>query len=183
MKSIKKVAIAILTIMLACLTVTFQSTKVEAAVIPVVYYHANVQKIGWQSYVKDGATAGTVGKGLRMETFSATVSILPVPGDISYSVYVENHGWQNRKAANQIAGTVGQNLRIEAIRINLIGDFKNYYNVYYRTYIENHGWLGWTKNGDSSGSVGQALRMEGIQIKLVKKGGTAPGSEENPFIN
>ena len=40
-----------------------------------VEYRAHVQSVGWQPWVKDGATAGTVGSGLRVE--AVEIRIVP----------------------------------------------------------------------------------------------------------
>ena len=41
-----------------------------------VQYQAQVQTIGWQNWVSDGADAGTVGLGLRLEAIR--IKIVPV---------------------------------------------------------------------------------------------------------
>lgn len=44
-----------------------------------VEYRAHVQSVGWQPWVKDGATAGTVGSGLRVE--AVEIRIVPATSD------------------------------------------------------------------------------------------------------
>ncbi|MDV8932838.1 hypothetical protein [Leuconostoc citreum] len=44
-------------------------TKVNASVIPFISYQAHVQNVGWQGWVSNGQTAGTVGQALRVEAF------------------------------------------------------------------------------------------------------------------
>ncbi|MGL4662909.1 MAG: CAP domain-containing protein, partial [Culicoidibacterales bacterium] len=155
-----------------------------------VNYRAHVQNVGWQDYVKDGALAGTSGRGLRVESFRMKLSNLPVPGDISYATHIQNIGWQEARTNDQISGTTGQSLRMEAMRINLTGEIAKQYDVYYRTHIENFGWLGWSKNGENAGSEGRGLRMEAIEVRLVKKGDTSiktgngfVGKPNNPSVN
>lgn len=148
---------------------------------PSVNYQAHVENVGWQNFVKDGAVAGTSGRGLRVESFKMNLSDTPVSGGVAYAAHVENIGWQEEKSSNQIAGTTGKGLRIEALKILLTGEISNQYDIYYRVHIQDYGWLGWTKNGQNAGSQGRALRMEAVEAKLVKKGESAPATG-NAFI-
>lgn len=146
-----------------------------------VSYSTHVQNIGWQSFVSDGATAGTSGKSLRLEAIKIKLQNQKYTGNIVYSTHVQNIGWQSSVMNGAISGTSGKSLRLEAIRINLTGELAEHYDIYYRVHVQNFGWLGWAKNGASAGSAGYSYRLEGIQIKLVEKGGSAPGSTANPF--
>ncbi len=83
--------------------------------------------------------------------------------------HIQNIGWQNPVADGNVAGTTGRMLRIEAVKIELTGDIRNYFDVYYRTHIADVGWMPWTLNGQISGSVGLADRVEAIEIRIVKK--------------
>jgi N-acetylmuramoyl-L-alanine amidase/uncharacterized protein YjdB len=151
-----------------------------------VGYNAHVENIGWQSRVADGATAGTSGKGLRMEAFNIFLGdkvSSKYSGGIQYKSHIENYGWEktwNKDGAQ--TGTTGSGLRLEAIEIELYGDVANAYDLYYRVHAENYGWLGWAKNGEAAGTAGYGLRLEAIEICLVAKGGAAPGSTTDPFI-
>ncbi|MDP4128433.1 MAG: N-acetylmuramoyl-L-alanine amidase, partial [Bacillota bacterium] len=136
---------------------------------PSITYAAHVQDIGWQGFVADGATSGTVGLGKRLEAIKIALQNSPISGGITYSAHVQDIGWMNYVSDGQIAGTVGQEKRIEAITMNLTGDIANYYDVYYRVHSEDFGWLGWAKNGMKAGTVGLGKRVEAIEIKLVLK--------------
>ena len=156
------------------------SVKVVPRVIS-VYYKTHVENIGWQNYVRNGATAGTSGRSLRLEGIQIYLDNLQVNGGIEYCTHVENIGWQDFVANNAMSGTQGRALRLEAIKIRLTGDFSSQYDVYYRVHCQNFGWMGWAKNGESAGTAGYAYRLEAIEIKLVPKGGNAPGETKNSF--
>ncbi len=151
---------------------------------PYVTYRSHVQNIGWQNYVKDGATSGTTGQGLQMEAVNIRINPkTSVSGGITYQTHVSKIGWQDWVSNGTMAGTAGQSKSMEAIRIKLTGNLANEYDVYYRVHAQKYGWLGWAKNGEAAGTQGYKLRMEAIQIVLVKKGSAAPGSTENAFYN
>lgn len=52
---------------------TLAGTTLDTAPAYSVQYRAHVQSIGWQPWVSDGATAGTIGKGLRVEAFEVRI--------------------------------------------------------------------------------------------------------------
>lgn len=141
-----------------------------------VTYDAHVQNIGWQSYVSNGAEAGTDGLGLRVEALKIQLTgTLPAGASIQYQGHVQNIGWQTVMADGQEVGTDGQGLRVEAIKIAL----KNMpgYTVQYRAHVQNIGWQSWVSDGNEAGTDGQGLRIEAIEIQVVK---TANGSTPTP---
>ncbi|SEP63643.1 Uncharacterized conserved protein YjdB, contains Ig-like domain [Lachnospiraceae bacterium RM5] len=160
---------------------------------PSIQYKTQVQSIGWEkSYVSDGKTSGTVGKAKRLEAIRIKLvdesgnTLDSSYGSVEYRTHVQKNGWEKSFVKDDaLSGTVGKALRLEAIQIRLTGDIANNYDVYYRVQAEKLGWLGWAKNGEESGSAGYGYRLEAIQIKLVKKGETAPDSENNlkPFYD
>ncbi len=156
-------------------TVTEPTKKVN------VQYTTHVQNVGWQSYVSNGATAGTEHKHLRLEGIKIKLDS-DYAGGIEYRTHVQNYGWLPFTGNNVMNGTEHKSLRLEAIEIILTGDIANYYDVYYRVHAENFGWLDWAKNGESAGTQGYSYRLEAIQIKLVKKGSSAPGSTTRHFV-
>lgn len=139
-----------------------------------VNYKTHVQSYGWQNFVKNGTTSGTLGKSKRVEALQIKLENNGYGGGITYRAYIQKQGWQGWKSNGVSAGTSGKGLRIEAIQVKLTGNVQKYYDVYYRTYAQKYGWLGWTKNGSDSGTKGFSYRLEAIQIKLVKKGNAAP---------
>lgn len=145
-----------------------------------VYYRTHAQNVGWQKTFKDGETAGTVGRGLRLEAMEITLDS-NLSGSVKYQSYVQNIGWQAEKKDGEESGTNGRGLRLEALRISLEGEIAEYYDIYYRVHAQNVGWLDWAKNGADAGTAGYGFRLEGIEIVLVKKGEDAPGSTAKPF--
>lgn len=143
-----------------------------------IKYTTQVQNKGWLDYSYNGATSGTIGNSLRLESIKIAVENNPNLG-VSYSTQVQNIGWQPSVSNDAIGGTVGKALRLETIKINLTGSDKDKYDIYYRCHAQNYGWLGWAKNGEASGTSGYGLRLEAIEIVLVNKGEAAPGSTNN----
>lgn len=148
---------------------------------PSVSYQSHVQSIGWQDWYSNGGTSGTSGQSLRLEAMR--LSLGDVDGGIEYQTHVQNIGWQNWVADGELSGTSGQSLRLEAIKIRLTGEIADQYDIYYRVHAQNVGWMGWAKNGAASGTAGYSYRLEAIEIKLVPKGGAAPGSTANAFMD
>lgn len=150
---------------------------------PTLSYTAHVQNIGWQDDVSNGAMAGTTEEGLRVEAFKIDATSPLYSGGIEYSAHVQNIGWQGYMGNGAVAGTVGESLQVEALRIRLTGELASHYDVYYCVHIQNIGWMGWAKNDEQAGSVGKSFRVEAFQVMLVDKGGAAPGSTENHFLD
>jgi uncharacterized protein YjdB/beta-N-acetylglucosaminidase len=149
---------------------------------PSVTYSSQVQDIGWQNPVADGALSGTVGQAKRLEAIKIGLQNSPYTGDITYSSYVQDTGWGSTVSDGDMSGTVGQSKRMEQIKIGLTGDIANYYDVYYRVQVQTFGWLDWAKDGQAAGTDGLSTRIEAIQIVLVAKGGAAPGATNLPLI-
>lgn len=149
---------------------------------PSIKYKTHVQFIGWQDYVRDGALGGTTGQSKRLEGIQIAIDDKVASGSVRYKTHVQFLGWQDWTNEGKISGTTGRSLRLEAIQIELTGDLSNQYDVYYRVHSQFSGWLGWAKNGQKAGTAGYSRRLEGIEIKLVKKGGAAPGSTQNPYL-
>ncbi len=149
---------------------------------PSVSYRTHVQSIGWQKYVKDGATAGTSGKSLRLEALDMNLNSPSYSGSIEYRTHVQNIGWQDFVSNGSISGTSGKALRLEAVQIKLTGDVASHYDVYYRVHAEHFGWLGWAKNGESAGTATYGYRLEALEVVLVKKGDKVPTSTKPAFV-
>ena len=136
-----------------------------------IAYSTHVQNIGWQSYVYDGAIAGTTGRAYRLEGIKIRLTNQPYSGNIEYRTHIQNIGWESKfKSNDEMSGTQGRAYRLEAIEIKLTGEMANHYDVYYRVHAQNFGWLGWARNGERAGTAGYAYRLEGIEIKLIPKG-------------
>lgn len=144
---------------------TFQSSISK----PAIKVKAHVQNIGWQNAVGENQTAGTTGKGYRLEALQIQCSNFLGGNGITYRAHVENVGWQSWQTSGGTAGTTGSSKRMEAVQIKLTGTLADAFNVYYRAHCAYYGWLGWACNGESAGTTGGAKQMEAIQIKLVPK--------------
>ena len=146
-----------------------------------VRYTTHVQTYGWQDEVYDGQSSGTVGSSKRLEAITIR-NTSGISGSIQYRTHVQTYGWQGWVSDGAVSGTSGQSKRLEAIEIKLTGALADTYDVYYRVHCQTYGWLGWAKNGESAGTSGLSRRMEAIQIVFVPKGGAAPGSTANHYI-
>ena len=153
--------------------------------IPEVRYKTQVQTYGWQGYVKDGTTSGTVGKAKRLEAIMIKISNNKgVSGSIQYKTHVQKKGWEAEyRTNNALSGTVGKALRLEAIRIKLTEDLAKNFDIYYRVQAQHFGWMGWAKNDAKAGTEGYGYRLEAIQIQLAHKGtpSNAIGSTGNAY--
>ncbi|WP_160680471.1 DNRLRE domain-containing protein [Clostridium sp. C8-1-8] len=130
-----------------------------------VNYDGQVENIGWQPWVSDGAISGTVGQGLRLEALKVQLTS-PVQGmRIKYQAYVQNIGWQDWVYDGNIAGTAGQSLRIEAMKIQLEGAPAGY-SVTYQVQVQDIGWMDPVKDGALAGTTGQNKRVESIKISI-----------------
>lgn len=146
-----------------------------------ISYRAHVAEIGWQSFVGDGATAGTTGQSHSIQAIEAYI-----PGDdstLKITAHIQDYGWVDPVEVSQetYAGTVGKNKQMEALSIELEGSAAEDYDVYYRVHSSEIGWLDWAKNGERAGTQGFGYGIEAIQIKLVKKGSEVPGSTDVAF--
>ena len=128
-------------------------------------YKSYIKGVGWQNNVNNGEISGTVGESKPINYVNLSLNS-NIEGDILYSVYSSNK-WQDYKNSNTDAGL--QDNSIQAIKIKLLGELSNKYDVYYKTHVSNIGWLSWTKNDNPSGSIGFFNNVEAIQIKVIKK--------------
>ena len=173
----------------AIITVTASNEKTATCTVtvvkqtPSIEYQTHVQDIGWQSYTKEGKTAGTTGRSKRLEGIKIKlINNASYKGTIQYQTHIQDIGWQGWKTNDEMSGTSGQSKRLEAIRIKLTDELAENYDIYYRVHAQEFGWLDWAKNGEESGTAGYSYRLEGIEIKLVEKDGKAPGSTERPYV-
>lgn len=157
-------------------------TTGRPCVLSQIAYSSHVENIGWDSYVPEGATSGTIGQGLRLESIKVQLNSAQYAGSIVYKTHVQDYGWMDWTKDGMASGTEGQAKRLEAIQIQLTGEMAEYYDIYYRVHLQNYGWLDWAKNGEKAGSEGLALRMEAVEIILVEKGGGTPGKTGAAFL-
>ena len=94
MKTAAAVLAALIAFTLGLLSCTPPANSAEST--PGLTYSAHVQKVGWQAPVDDGATAGTTGRGLRVEALRLSPSggatlawrghVQPLPRPVSRAV-------------------------------------------------------------------------------------------------
>lgn len=155
----------------------------------IINYEACVEGYGWMDTVCDGAAAGTVDEGARLEAVRIWVNNpvdengKRIPGEIQYQAHIEQIGWADWNSTGVVAGTEAVGLRMEAIRMKLDGELAEKYDVWYRAHVQSIGWMGWVKNGAEAGASGLYRRMEALEIRLLEKGSNAPGSTENGFLS
>ncbi|PKG22844.1 N-acetylmuramoyl-L-alanine amidase [Niallia nealsonii] len=134
-------------------------TFTEKTAIPSIVYEAHIQGTGWQGKKKNGETAGTTGKSLRLE--AVTVKLENTEAKLEMQGHVQGIGWTTVRTNGEVIGTIGEGLRLEAIKLKVPG-----LNVQYRVHVEKDGWTSWKKNGKMAGTTGQKKQIEAIQIKL-----------------
>ncbi len=133
-----------------------------------LYYQAHVQNIGWQDPVRDGMTAGTTGRALRLEALKVNP---PEGWVLRPKLHIQNAGWEQYADiahGNDVTiGTTGQAVRVEKLEFEVVakpeGDDRD---LYYRVHQQNTGWKGWTKSGYPTGTDGMSLRLEAIEMKI-----------------
>lgn len=146
-----------------------------------IAYSTHVQKDGWQSEVYDGSLSGTEGEAKRLEAIRIKLGS-DISGGVRYSTHVQKNGWMDYVSDGALSGTTGEAKRLEAIKIELTGEASENYDIYYCVHAQTYGWLGWAKNGEPAGTAGYGKRLEAIKIVLVPKGGEAPGSTSNAYL-
>ena len=135
---------------------------------------AHVQRVGWMPEVGNGSTAGTTGRGLRLEALRMSLGGVQAPGDVEVSAHVQREGWKGWVRGGGVAGTTGKSLRMEAVKMHLTGEAASMYDLYYRVHVQSFGWLAWAGEDEVAGTEGLALRMEAVQAVLVPQGGAKP---------
>lgn len=143
--------------------------KTASLKMPSLTYRGHVQYLDWQNAVGSGKTAGTTGRGYRLEALQIHLKDSEGKSGISYRAHVAGVGWQEWKHSGQTMGTTNQARAIEAVEIKLTGDLASYLDIYYRMHVSGIGWMGWAKNGASAGTTGGGINGEAIEIKLVGK--------------
>ena len=154
----------------------------ESYKYPLVSYSAHSQSVGWQTAKYDNEVAGVTGQAKRLEAIKIQIPDNTYEGSIEYRTFVQSYGWQDWKRDGQIAGTTDQAKRVEAIQIQLTGALKDHYDVYYSVHMSKIGWINYASNGEIAGSTELSKRIEAIRIQLVEKGGKAPDTSGQKYI-
>lgn len=136
-----------------------------------VEYQVQQENYGWSEWFKNGAMAGIIGQGLRLEAIR--FRLLNKDGLDVYlhgNPQLENEGWTGFVPENEVCGTVGESRKMEGVQLQLVGKDADKYSVQYRTHSQNEGTMSFTKDGGLAGTEGAGERMEGIQILITEKG-------------
>lgn len=125
-----------------------------------ISYAGHVQNVGWQGTVSNGATAGTIGQGLRLESLK-----FATPGQMARA-HVENIGWQTYTSGPTTIGTSGQGLRMEAVQVQstIAGE-----KILCQAHVQNIGWMPEVGDGEVCGTTGKSLRLEAVRFRVVKQ--------------
>jgi uncharacterized protein YjdB len=167
-------SLAMIGTMVASVPFTASADTTTATPAVGVSYSTQIQSIGWQAAVADGALSGTVGKAKRLEAIKINLTNAPKGASITYKTQVQSFGWQAAVSDGAVSGTVGKAKRLETIKITLSG--MPGYSVKYQVQGQSYGWQAAvsTENGTaidsaaSAGTVGLAKRLEAIKITIVK---------------
>lgn len=132
-----------------------------------IEYKTHVQDYGWNSFVADGTTSGTVGKSKRLEAATIKAYNLPESMKLSFIGHVQDYGWLSWKKSGETIGTIGESKRLEAFKMKLEGTDE--YSIVYRAHVQDYGWQDWSYDGEMAGTIGESKRVEAIQIKVTEK--------------
>ncbi len=131
----------------------------------------------WGTYKSNKKTAGSTKNEKSISNIALQFSSV-YSGKIQIKTYTDEC-WCDYVDAGDISTTGG---KIEAIKVRLVGEVANYYDVYYRVHVTGGVWTGWAKNGLAAGSLDLSQRINAVQMTLVKKGKKAPGTEEDCLV-
>lgn len=147
-----------------------------------IKYRTHVSNFGWQDWVKDGQTSGTVQQATAFEALQ--IELTDVPPDVNlgvtYYVHVQDLGWSDPEVNGGIGGSTGLGKHAEAVRIGLFGNDADKYDIFYKLYIQDKGWMNWSKNGEYNGTVDGNLQAEAIQIVIASKSENVYPAVDNP---
>ena len=125
-----------------------------------------VKANGKGTWKADGATS-SVADSASIESLRVKV-VSDAQGSVQYAVNTADEGWQEFKEDSAVAGTSGNDaVPVGAVRIALVGELSQWYDVRYRVCGADGTWQPWKSNGKVAGKAGSEL--SGIQIELVEK--------------
>ncbi|GFZ33931.1 hypothetical protein CSC2_44570 [Clostridium zeae] len=137
-----------------------------------VSYNVHAENLGWMRLVTEDSVIGTIGQGLRIESFNVKLSVPQNIKELSsakikYKAHIQDIGWSDWVYGPNNIGTTGQSKRIEAVQIQL-ENVPAGYHVAYQVHVQNKGWMPWTRDGQVAGTTGESLRIEAIRIKIER---------------
>ena len=133
-----------------------------------ISYKAHISNYGWMPPVFDNMIAGTVGASIPLEAFQ--IDDLGEAGvGVQAFAHVQDLGWSSGNILGEPVGSTGLGKHIEAVKLGLIGENADKFDIWYRLHLANFGWLEWSKNGELNGTVGGNVQAEAIQIQFHAK--------------
>lgn len=147
-----------------------------------IRYRTHVTNFGWQDWVENGKTSGTVMQGTPFEAVQIELTDVPagVNLGVTYFVLVQDLGWSNAEVNGGVGGSTGLGKHAEAVRIGLFGNDADNYDIFYKLYVQDRGWMNWSKNGEFNGTENGNLQAEAIQIVIAEKSDHVYPCVDNP---
>src|SRR3954451_16942940 len=118
---------------------------------PGLTYTAHVENVGWQNYVDENDTAGTVGQSKRAAAFAIQVTDMPDVQVRCQALSYAYGGWRpavDDPSQHTPCGSTGSSMRVENLRLSLTGT-TGLYTIEFRCHVELQGWTNWTSGGNS----------------------------------
>ena len=153
-----------------------ETEAVDTSVSLTYRYHC--QTYGWQSWVSDGATAGTTGQSKRIEAVRIKLTgELAECYDVYYRAHCQTYGWLDWTCNGEVAGTTGLSKRLEAIQIVFVSKGAGAPGSTGTSYVkaaslttvahsQTYGWLAGVSSGEVAGSTSASKRLEALRISL-----------------
>lgn len=145
-----------------------------------IYYRVHVSDFGWLDWTKNGAEAGTIGYGKKIEAVQIRLlkkdsEYIPQTGansnkiksfGVGYQAHVQNVGWQNQVENGAISGTTGMGRQIEAVKMQLQNQDVDG-SIEYKVHVADIGWQDFKSEGEMAGTTGSNKQIEAIAIRLT----------------
>ena len=182
-KKIRRAICGAAAVVAVCFTAAGMNTKPVYAADMGAVYGIFEHGVGWSAYHGD-QTAERAGNGTYVTAIRASLSGQPegMSGTLSYQVNLSGSGWLSWQENMAETGTIETGMPLEAIRMELTGQLKDYYDVYYSVF-QNGSWTAPVKNGETAGTEGQGLRVDGIWVTVTEKDAAAPEGPKNGGID
>ncbi|WP_027108684.1 N-acetylmuramoyl-L-alanine amidase [Lacticigenium naphthae] len=130
----------------------------------VLDYAVQTDDGGWVYNGVHGDFAGTVGKSKQIKGLKTEIDD-SLNLAIEISTYTDGIGWSEWGHSE----ITNENLKISAVRLRLIGEESEEYNLFYRVHSQSYGWLDWANNEQPAGVKDYDKHIEAIDIDLAHK--------------
>ena len=94
----KKIGAFLLSLVMLLSVIVLPTNTTQAAeAMPTVSYSVHAQSYGWMNPAQNGKTAGTTGKGKRLEAIAISLKQngTSYAGGLRYQAHVQTYGWMN----------------------------------------------------------------------------------------